>query len=137
MTAGSAPALPSHPTGKKQLRRVILGALGAIVIGLTIAFFTPPVTQATTTMESWWGRVVGVDKPIELKPICAKQGGIVPPPAEKNAAFHWRCKGSSHPITPQQIAERCAAQWGPEFRLMLRDRDASSGWKCHKRGLLK
>jgi hypothetical protein len=125
---------------KKRSRRIwtgIIGALMTIVTGLAIVFLTPPINQVGTKALHGWTRVVGADLPVELRPLCAGQGGIVAPPAEKDAAYHWRCRGSSYPITEQQIATRCHQQWGQEVNLVLRDRDASSGWKCHKRGWLR
>ncbi len=106
-----------------------------LLLWLAAQFIAPPVNQAgLATTQRLVAYVVGEDKPIELKPLCIKQGGIVPPPAEKDAAFHWRCQRSSRPITRQQIAKRCAAQWGTELKLVLRDQDSAAGWKCHKRG---
>jgi hypothetical protein len=113
------------------------GLLAGFLLWLASQFFAPPVNEAgLDTAQRVVAFVVGEDKPIELKPLCSAQGGIVAPPAEKDAAFHWRCQRSSRPITREQIAERCTAQWGKEAELVLRDPDSSSGWKCHLRGLI-
>jgi hypothetical protein len=112
--------------------------VGAFLIWFASQFLAPPVNQAgLNTAQRLATYFIGEDKPVELKPLYDKQGGIVAPPAEKDAAYHWRCRRSPSPITRQQIAERCAAQWGKEAKLVLRDRDESSGWKCHFRGLLR
>jgi hypothetical protein len=138
--AGTPSTTPPTPPRKKWLRRLgiaLLGALGAIAVGLAVVFFTPPVTQASSKAQSWWGHVVGVDLPVEIKYVCAKPEDLVSPPREKDAAYHYRCKGSSRTITRQQIAKRCALQWGTAVKLVLRDRDMASGWKCHQRGWLR
>jgi hypothetical protein len=123
---------------KTWLRRVGVGAAGAFLIWFASQFFAPPVNQAGLNVgQRLASYVIGEDKPIELKPLCDKQGGIVAPPAEKDAAYHWRCRRSTRLITREQIAERCAAQWGNEAKLALREPDESSGWKCHFRGLLR
>jgi hypothetical protein len=133
---------PQQPKDKRPLHMAILGAIagavGTILIGLIVAFLTPAVTESGKgTVPRLLAPVVGIDQPIELSPLCAKQGGILRPHAEKNAAYHFHCKNSSRPITKQQIAKRCAEQWGPEAELKLRDPDSASGWKCHLRGWLR
>lgn len=81
---------------------------------------------------------LGVDKPIELKPLCEHlgTGGIVAPPTEKSAAFHYHCAGSDEPITRTQIEQRCKDQWGTNAKLVLRDPNSAAGWKCHVGGLI-
>jgi hypothetical protein len=142
VTAGSSSSQPPSPGGKKWLRRIalaIMGALGTISVGLVIAFFTTPVNEAgASTVPRLWGRVVGSDKSVELKVICQRQGDtIVSPPSETDAAFHYRCRRGKRNISEPQIAKRCMEQWGNDVRLVLRDRDSASGWKCHKRGWLR
>jgi hypothetical protein len=133
---------PTRSAGKRLLRRVgaVLvggGALGGLLLWLAAQLVAPPINEAGLRGEQRVAALlVGEYRPIELKPLCATQGGIVAPPAEKDAAYHWRCQRSSGPITPQQIAERCAAQWGKEAELVLTDPDSSSGWKCHLGGLI-
>jgi hypothetical protein len=95
---------------KKRSRRIrtgIISFLLAIGAGLATVFLAPPINQASTKAIHGWTRVVGADLPVELKPLCAAQDGIVAPPTEKDAAYHWRCRGSSYSITEQQIATRC------------------------------
>jgi len=81
-------------------------------------------------------RPLGVDRPIELKPLCQQFGGIVAPPTERNAAFHYHCVGSNEPITRTQIKQRCKDQWGLSAKLVLRNPDSAAGWKCHVGGLI-
>lgn len=109
----------------------ILRILTTVLIGFVLAI---AVLLATPGGR---GYAFGVDKPIELRPLCEHLGGIVAPPAEDNAAFHYRCARSVGPITRLQIERRCKDQWGADAELVLRDPDSASGWKCHRRGLLK
>lgn len=79
--------------------------------------------------------VFGVDRPVEIAPLCGGKAYLVSPPIETNAAYHYHCVGSTHVITPAQIAQRCNDQW-PNSQLVLRDPDSAAGWKCHVRGFL-
>jgi hypothetical protein len=80
--------------------------------------------------------VFGVDHGVELYLICgANRSDLDSPPSEVNAAYHYHCVGSTHMITPAQIAQRCQDQW-PGSQLVLRDANSAAGWKCHVRGLL-
>ena len=53
-----------------------------VVIGLGLFLATPAGRQDT----------LGVDQSIELSPLCVHAGGIVAPPAEINAAYHYHCR---------------------------------------------
>ena len=139
MTATASPSQRTKPPRTKRFRRIVGSILGGgFLLWLAAQFVAPPVNQAgLAASQRLVAYVVGEDRPIELAPLCIKQGGIVRPQAEKDAAFQWRCERSRHLITRQQIAQQCADQWGPELELVLRDRDSAAGWKCHKRGWIR
>lgn len=107
-----------------------LRAASTVSIGL---LFAVAVLFATPAGRQY---VLGVDHGVELYPICSTRANLDSPPSEVNAAYHYHCVGSSHMITPAQIAQRCQDQW-PGSQLALRDADSAAGWKCHVRGLLK
>jgi hypothetical protein len=106
--------------------RVAAILLTGVLLGFTSLLTTPLGRQYA----------FGTDRPIELSPLCAHLGGIVAPPAERNAAYHYRCVQSTNPISRDQIAQRCKVQWGFNAKLLLHDRNSAAGWKCHVRGLL-
>src|SRR6266487_1560445 len=101
-----------QPARKKWLRRIGTGIVG-ILVWLAGEFFSTPVNEASDNLvQRAKEYVFGRDNPIELQPICdaLKQGRIVAPPAERDAAHHYRCELSSRRITEKQIARRCATQ---------------------------
>lgn len=131
---GSDAPASDHPRRRKS---TLVALLTGIFIGIVVAVIGPVAVRVT---YSAWSNVashlVGVDHPIELAPICVNRGGIMSPPAEDNAAFHWRCMDSRRPISRAQIEQRCKDEWGSAARLVLRDPNAAAGWTCHTRGLL-
>jgi len=109
-----------------------------ILTFIAAQFFSPPINEASTSLiDRAHAYVFGVDHPIELSPICQRLGGIVAPHAEKDAAYHYRCRRSKQTITKHQIEQRCVTQWGPNARLVLIDPDSASGWTCHTPGVLR
>jgi len=122
----------SSPANRGKHRRVA-EILIALITGLLVGVLLPPVSHI---IDNIGGYLFGVDQPIELSPICNNMGGIVPPHAETNAAYQWRCAHSSRWISRRQIQQRCITQWGPNAQLFLRDPNSASGWKCRTPGLL-
>jgi hypothetical protein len=114
------------PSKARQTARIATLVLVGLMVGLILPLLTPQGRSAT----------FGVNHPIELRPLCEGLGGIIAPPAERDAAFHYRCKSSTDTITQAQIEQRCHDQWGTRARLVLRDRDSAAGWTCHTPGWL-
>jgi hypothetical protein len=83
-------------------------------IGLAIAMVLILVTP-TGRQDAF-----GVDRSIELSPLCVNDGGIVAPPAEANAAYQYHCARSGHVVARAQVEQRCKTQW-PTAELVLRD----------------
>jgi hypothetical protein len=115
------------PSRTLRAARVATIVLVSILVGLAVPLMTPTGRRYA----------LGVDQPIELRPLCENLGGIVAPPAERDAAFHYRCAESTQTITRAQIEGRCKDQWGSGAQLVLRDRNSASGWKCHAPGWLR
>ncbi|SRR6266516_4232153 len=135
----SLPSSPRHASPRQRWIRRIGNGIIAILIWLIAQIFITPVNQLSSNLvDRGRNYITGEDHPIELQPICTNlnQGRIVAPPAEKNAAFHYRCARSKQMITRGQIEQRCITQWGRNAKLVLRDPDSASGWKCHTPGWL-
>jgi hypothetical protein len=109
--------------------RRILTALTGVLIWFLAQVFSAPVAQfGETAVHSTTVYLFGEDHPIELQPICdaLHQGKVVPPHAETNAAYHYRCTDSHELITRQQIANVCATEWSGGH-LVLRNPDSADG----------
>jgi hypothetical protein len=139
VTGNMSPSPPRQSAGKRWVRRIGAGIVG-ILVWLLGGFFSTPVNEiGDNAVERAKSYVFGQDQPIELQPICdeLRQGKVIAPHAEKDAAYHYRCAQSRQWITEQQIRRRCVEQWGEDARLVLKDPDSASGWKCHTRGRLR
>jgi hypothetical protein len=120
--------------GGGELSKSRISRAGRVAATVSITVIFALAVQVLTPSGRQY--VFGVDEPIELSPLCENLGGIVAPPAEIDAAFHYRCARSGRTITRAQIERRCKAQWGSNADLVLRDPNSASGWKCHTPGLL-
>lgn len=117
---------------RRRRRRAIVTQLVTLLIGLLTGAVSPILSQpAQNTSESIIHYFSGVDQPIELSTICKNLGGIVPPNAETDAAYKWRCADSQQAISPSQVKQMCRTEWGPKAQLVLRDPNSAAGWKCH------
>jgi hypothetical protein len=135
--AGRAAPSSQRTAEDHQRRRWFLGLVTAVIAGLLTGALLAPVNHAIHDITNPIGSyLVGTDHSVELSPICKDLGGLVAPPAEKNAAYQYQCRDSKQTITRQQIAQRCRIQWGPNAKLVLRDPDSASGWTCHTPGLV-
>ena len=131
------PSESGPPRRRRWIRRIGAGVVG-IATFIAVQFFSPPINEASTSLISRaHAYVFGVDHPIELSPICQGLGGIAAPHAEKDAAYHYRCKRSKQTIAKEQIEQRCRTQWGADARLVLIDPDSASGWTCRTPGVLR
>lgn len=127
-------ATEQHAASRRRRLGVwVLGVLGGVIIGLMVGVLSPPVNHAISDLK---GKLFGVDHPIELAPICKDLGGIIVPPAERDAAYQYHCGRSSRPISRHEVEQRCVAQWGPAAKLVLLDPDSASGWTCQTPGWL-
>jgi hypothetical protein len=125
------------PAKKASRGRISAGVLSGILVGLLVGVLVPPVNQVVHNVaDRTHSYFYGVNHPIELSPLCKYLGGIVAPPAERDAAYQYRCAHSQRAISRNQIRLRCISQWGPSARLVLLDPNSASGWTCHTPGIL-